>query len=344
MTGTILPPNETAIARGVAKSAAVFFAMILIERYNVGRATSEYELAALLRMDTRTVHRQMTGLSAIGLVTSQADRWMLTPAGRGTLFAENAQPTYLSIEEPQELVSVEEIPAQIVHLDRLEDRLIKLNTDSSSSESDCTNCARVQQILQSAAILFEAEISAHEAILRREPDYVLGWIAKAYADASRRGSTLRSPASLIYRRLMAFEALPVMYQKNPTNGLPASFLREIGLTAEADKAEAKTEDDPKRVNYSDGAWSEFFNKPSDDSVLLKRNEIWRTILLELPEIKYMPLSSHERAELNSNILTVYLRYDSVEANEKLAGIASEKLAELINDPSAKVVFVEEVGV
>lgn len=357
MTGTILPPTETAIARGVAKSAAVFFAMILIERYNAGRATSEYELAALLRMDTRTVHRQMTGLSAIGLVTSQADRWMLTPAGRGTLFAENTQPTYLSIEEPQELVSVEEIPAQFVHLDRLEDRLIKLNIDSSSSESDCTNCARVQQMLQSAAILFEAEISAHEAILRREPDYVLGWIAKAYADASRPGSTLRSPASLIYRRLMALDELPVMYQKNPTRGLPASFLREIGLVAEDDKAEAEqeTEDDPKPVRYGDGAFSEFFNQRGDDKHKpLVRNENWRTILQDerFPEIKGIAFSAVEVVTENNSHMTVYSsRYTLEKHNQEflqitqtqIVPIASQIYAELIGDPSATVTFELEVG-
>jgi hypothetical protein len=339
MTGTILPPNETAIARGVAKSAAVFFVMILIERYNAGRATSEYELAALLRMDTRTVHRQLTGLSAIGLVTSQADRWMLTPEGRGTLFAENPQPTLLSIEESEHSLSAGEIPAQIVHHDMNDDELIKINDTSSSSITESTNCAKTLQILKSTALLFDESVYITPALQRLDSDFVLGWVAKAYADRAR----LHNPLGLLYRRLMEFTDLPVMYQKNPTRGLPALFLREIGMIPEAEKAEqAEARQDAKPVTFEIQSRSE-----SDDENVIKlseRNPLWFEIVNQAPEIKGIAFHASEKVKIVGNVMSVFLWGESrvAEANEFIAPTASGIYAELVNDPAARVIFELEV--
>lgn len=349
MTTTILPPRETAVLRGVAKSAAVLIALMFIERIHAGRASSELEIASLMRMDTRTVHRQMTGLSAAGLVTAQgADRWMLTPEGRGTLFGETLRDPHLSIEESQLLLSDSDSAAQIVY--QIEDRLIvnsTKNANLSSSDQDCTKCATVPQILRAAASLFEAEISAHEAILTRDPDFVLGWVAKAWNDFSRPGSTLRSPAALIYSRLMELKELPVMYQKNPARGLPASFLREIGMLDEAEKAEQTEENsEAKPVSYVGGVWSELLGR--DENEIPIAFDGWVTVCRELPEIKYVSFHGNERVEIDGNLMRVFLRDNSHGdraslANQNAAEVASQVYAGLIGDSSARVEFVAEVA-
>ncbi len=347
MTGTILPPRETAVLRGVAKSAAVFFALMLIERIQAGRATSELEIAGLLRMDTRTVHRQLSGLSAAGLVTAQgADRWMLTPEGRGTLFGETLSDPHLSIEESEPLLLVSDSAAQIVH--QIEDRLtinVAKNVQSSSSDLDCTKCANVPQILRAAAELFEAEVLVNEIILKRDPEYVLGWVAKAWNDFTRPGSTLRSPAGLIYKRLCELETLPVMYQKNPARGLPASFLREIGMLTEADvaeQAEAKTEAKP--INYLGGEWSDLMSGRKESAEV--RFEGWVSVFRELPKLNGVSFHGNERVELAGNVMRVYLREvwqgRVSTANQFASEVASQIYAELSNIASARVEFVEEV--
>lgn len=352
MTTTILPPRETAVLRGVAKSAAVLIALMFIERIYAGRASSEMEIAGLLQMDLRTVRRQFAGLSAAGLVTAQgADRWMLTPEGRGTLFGETLRDPVLSIEESDVLLLEPEIHAQNVH--QIEDRLINSsakNVESSSSSSDLRNtkCADVAQILRAAAELFEAEVMVNDVILRRDPEYVLGWVAKAWNDYSRAGSTLRSPAGLIYRRLCELEPLPVMYQKNPRRGLPPHYLFEIGLLTE-EEANNRTEElaTETPANYSTGAFSQFLSGREQNEEPAERSELWLEIVQNLPSIKGIAFHSHERSEVDGNVMRVYLvefgrGHRVQDANELIADAASALLAQIIGDPSARVQFVEEV--
>lgn len=349
MTGTILPPRETAVLRGVAKSAAVLIALMFIERVYAGRATSEMEITNLLQMDLRTVRRQFAGLSAAGLVTAQgADRWMLTPEGRGTLFGETLRDPHLSIEESETLLLEPEISAQNVH--QIEDRLIvnsAKNVDLSSSDQKNTKCADVAQILRAAAELFDAEVMVNDMILRRDPEYVLGWVAKAWNDFSRAGSTLRSPAGLVYRRLCELEPLPVMYQKNPSRGLPPRFLCEVGLLSEAEantQAEAQEQSIP--VNYSGGAFGDFIGGEERDES--QRFEGWRSVVHNLPEIKGVAFHSHERVEISENVMRVFLKELAGntrvrDANALVSDIASRIYAELTGNPSARVEFVEEVA-
>ena len=83
---TLLPPRDTAVLRSIVKSSAVLIALMFIERLYAARISSEDDLSALLQIDPRTVRKQLVSLSAAGLVSAcGADRWMLTPEGRGTL-------------------------------------------------------------------------------------------------------------------------------------------------------------------------------------------------------------------------------------------------------------------
>lgn len=343
MTGTILPPTETAMLRGVAKSAAVLFTLMRIEMLYPGRASSVLDIAGILAVDTRTVERHLVKLSAASLVTCQADRWMLTPEGRGTLFGTLRDP-HLSIEESEPLLLEPENPAQIVH--QIEDRLIlnsAKNVKSSSSDQDCTFCADVAQILQAAASLFEAEVMVNDTILRRDPEYVLGWVSKAWNDFTRPGSTLRSPAGLIYKRLCELEPLPVMYQKNPARGLPPHYLHEIGLLTEAQAVIQAKEQEPRPVSYSEGAWSHLISTPETQEY--QPFEGWVSINRDMPEIKYVSFHGRERVTRQGNILKVYLsdpHGDRVKiANQSAAEVASKIFGEYINDPAARVQFVQE---
>lgn len=336
MTATILPPRELAVIRGIAKSAAVLIALLMIERIHASRATTENELAHILQVDVRTVHKQCLYLSASGLVSGQgADRWMLTPEGRGTLF-ENPPHVLRSIEESTPLLSEGVVvSAQNVLLEEEEAKFAKIvqtsSSDLSSESAARTFCATTKQILQAAAELFEADVYLHDVILDRDPEYVLGWVAKAYNDRTR----LSSPTSLIYRRLMDQAELPVMYRKNPVRGLPADYLRAIGMVEDAEKAEGMVE--PVRAT---------FEIPSCDVEVIERDYSWRNIMLELPKIKGASFHGIEPVTVEGDVMTVYLRQigrdDRAQfANEHVSAIASRIYAEQCGVSTARVVFVLE---
>lgn len=338
MTATILPPRELAVIRGIAKSAAVLIALLMIERMHASRATTENELAHILQVDVRTVHKQCLYLSASGLVSGQgADRWMLTPEGRGTLFAEKPSHVLRSIEESEALLSDGlEVSAQNVLLEEEEAKFAKIvqtssSSDLSSESASRTFCATTKQILQAAAELFNADVYLHDAILEREPEYVLGWVAKAWNDRER----LSSPTSLIYRRLMDLVDLPVMYRRNPVRGLPAEFLRSIGMVSEAEKVEGK----PVSVPAT-------FELPSYEVEVLEHDCDWRSIANELPEIKGASFHGGEPVSVDGYVMTVSLRQigrdDRVRfANENVSAIASRIYAEQCGVSTARVVFVLE---
>lgn len=370
MTSTILPPERTAVIRSVAKSAAVLFTLMQIEVVHPGRAVTVMELAGILAMDTRTVERHLMKLSTSCLVSLQGDRWMLTPSGRGTLFPENAQASHLSIEESETLLLEAEIPAQNVHLDRLDREIQTINVKPLSSISqDCTKCADIPQILQAAAELLNCEITVHDIMLKRDVDFVLGWIAKAYADMTRPGSTLRSPGGLVYRRLLELATLPVMYQKNPTRGLPAAFLREIGMADEAEKLESRAEkveaekvdmsDYLRQLNESRNQLVEYAYPTLEARDSFGRNMRWLEIIKDARYEKPTDEKNKERRGIGfagdepvqfdgSTLLVTVSHHGSREddyaalANQWYSGLFSEIYQDQSGDPSARVIFVNEV--
>lgn len=367
MTATILPPERTAVIRSVAKSAAVLFTLMQIEVVHPGRAVTVMELAGILAMDTRTVERHLVKLSASCLVSLQGDRWMLTPSGRGTLFPENAEASHLSIEETEVLLLEPETSAQNVHLDRLDREIQTINVKPLSSISqDCTKCADIPQILQAAAELLNCEITVHDIMLKRDVDFVLGWIAKAYADMTRPGSTLRSPGGLVYRRLLELATLPVMYKKNPTRGLPATFLREIGMVEEAEKLEFRAEkieaenvdmsDYLRQINEQRNQFIEYTYPKPEDSDSFGRNLRWLEIIndsrfVKAKEKRGIAFAGDEPVRFNGDCMIVAVTHTgertreedyALQANEWHAETLSEIYADQSGNPSARVVFVKEV--
>lgn len=333
MTGTILPPRELAVLRGIAKSAAVLIALLMIERIHASRATTENELAHILQADVRTVHKQCLYLSTSGLVSGQgADRWMLTPAGRGTLFAPSDD--VRSIEESTPLLLAGSVvSAQNVLHDMNDDdaKNVLIIDSSSSSIIDGTKCEKTKQILLATDILFGSAVYLHTAILERDPEFALGWVAKAYADKGR----LRNPLGLLYKRLMDLTDLPVMYRKNPAKGLPLEYLSAIGMADTIDGQEQEEEIAPAT-----------YELPVYEREQVRRNCDWRSILSALPEIKGASFHGAELVKVNANVMTVYLRRISVEdraqfANEHVAPVASRIYAEQSGMSTARVVFVLE---
>jgi hypothetical protein len=357
MTATILPPRELAVIRGIAKSAAVLIALLMIERMHASRATTENELAHILQVDVRTVHKQCLYLSASGLVSGQgADRWMLTPEGRGTLFGENPLYVVRSIEESAVLLSEGVvISAQNVLLEEEEAKFAKIvhtssSSDLSSESASRTFCATTKQILQAAAELFEADVYLHDVILDRDPEFVLGWVAKAYNDKSR----LSSPTSLIYRRLMDLTELPVMYRRNPVRGLPAEFLRSIGMVSEAEKADSKVE--PVRATFELGDYYPSTELPDDqvgdgfDSA--GRHLQWLEVLRDdrFLTVRGVSFTGREKVVVESSVMCVSIRRRGVDewdadalklANEHVSPIASQIYADQCGVSTARVVFVLE---
>ncbi len=333
MTATILPPRELAVLRGIAKSAAVLIALLMIERIQASRATTENELAHILQVDVRTVHKQCLYLSASGLVSGQgADRWMLTPAGRGTLFAPSDD--VRSIEESAPLLSAGfAVSAQNVLHDMNDDdaKNVLIIDSSSSSIIDGTKCEKTKQILLATDLLFGSAVYLHTAILERDPDFALGWVAKAYADKDR----LRNPLGLLYKRLMDLTGLPVMYQKNPARGLPAEYLRAIGMDDVIEKQELDEEIAPAT-----------YELPVYEHEEVGRNCDWRSIVNGLPEIKGASFHGAERVCVDGYVMTVFLRQIGRDnraqfANEHVAPVASRIYAEQSGMSTARVEFVLE---
>lgn len=338
MSGLILPPQETTVIRGVAKSAALLFTLMFIERTYPGRPASEAELALLMQIDERTVRKQATALSALGLVTSQGDRWLLTPDGRRTLFGATPQPAILSIENSEQPYLEGEISAQNVLHDMNDDDLTKNVDSESSSSSERTKCAALQ-ILQATAILFEDAVFVAPGMSDLDPDFVLGWVAKVYADRHR----LYNPLGLLYRRLNEMASLPVIYRKNPTRGLPAEFLREIGM--EVAGVEAQTTEDNLQKRYSDGEFSEYFHR--DDTPSRERNERWISIMRKLPNVSGCGCHGYERVETQGSLMRVFVanvwnKENRAEYFNTHLGVAASSIyAEQCGDPSARVEFVLE---
>lgn len=345
MSGLILPPQETTIIRGVAKSAALLFTLMFIERTYPGRPASDAELALLMQVDERTVRKQATALSALGLVTAQGTKWLLTPEGRRTLFG-NFQPSLLSIENSEPPYLEGEISAQNVPHDMNDDDAKNVDSDSSSS-SESAKCARTLQILRATAMLFEDAVFVAPGMSNLEPDFVLGWVAKAYADRAR----LHNPLGLLYRRLNEMASLPVIYRKDPTRGLPAEFLREIGMEEKA----VSVEEEQRPISLED-----WLPKPVEperypgesDHDAYGRNLRWLEVLRDersyIDKVKkgilekvHGPFSSKEPISIAGNVMKVFLNEKIYTNALEYTDILSSIYAEQCGDPSARVEFEME---
>lgn len=135
---TLLPTQDLAAIRSIAKTAAVLFVLLRIDSLYPGRATEDWEVADILEMDKRTVTRQLRSLSTAGMALAQGKGYVLTLFGRNTLFGFLGA-TSLSIEESKISDDAQNVCAQKMYLLKKIEEDSLINLDSSSSDLDTQN-------------------------------------------------------------------------------------------------------------------------------------------------------------------------------------------------------------
>jgi hypothetical protein len=88
---TLLPQHDLAMLRAIARTASVLLVCLRIDQAHPGRAIADYEIADILEVDKRTVQKQLRSLSAAGLVIAVRRKWVVTMAGKNTLFGQARQ-------------------------------------------------------------------------------------------------------------------------------------------------------------------------------------------------------------------------------------------------------------
>jgi len=228
---TLLPQPELAMLRTIKKAAIELFVCLIIDRTHPGQAIAVYQVADILEIDQRTVQKHLRSLSAAGIMLEQKPFWyVVTPAGRNTLFGWNAQPLSLSIEESGECSQIVPVAHNVCKSIDEEDEEFKLNLKDSSSSS--INYAQNVQILEATHLLFGGSITLAKLDLNFfEPDWILTWVAKSYADQAtpQKPRGLTNPLGFIYRQLEKHE-LPsaTIRAQYPVIALPDEFMDAIG--------------------------------------------------------------------------------------------------------------------
>ncbi len=304
---TLLPQHDLAMLRAIARTASVLLVCLRIDQLNPGRAIADHEIADILEADKRTVQKQLRSLSAAGLVIEQGFRWVVTSAGRNTLFGQASQPALIEDAQNVHDCDGKDNHAQNARLMNDDDIKSINDSDSSSPIIERTNCA---QILEATGLLFGAAVGT-KGITDRDPDVALAWIGKAWADRK----TLRSPQGLIYRRLRDNDQPPAAWLDDPCHGLPEEYLRAIGRWVEQEEIQEEL------VPLVPG-----------------RSEIWLAVLDGLGERAARRFSSREPAELQGNVLRVQSRW-AEERTAEYGRLASECLARVLGDDQARVEFV-----
>lgn len=234
---TLLPIQDLATLRAIARTAAVLLVAARINQLHPGRAIADWEIADILEVDKRTVQKQLRSLSAAGLMLEQRPSWyVVTVAGENTLFgwadAQISEKTSLSIEETPIPSDAQNVHAQNVQFMIDDDDIKNLNHDSSSSIThERTKCA---QILEATWMLFGEEAGSVSTNClgddqKPKPTWVLAWVNKGWRDRER----LSNPHGLIYRRIEARERPPRWLEQDPAAGLPEEYLDAIGMFVKA---------------------------------------------------------------------------------------------------------------
>lgn len=283
---TILPPTDLAMLRSIARTAAVLLVCLRIDQAHPGRAIADWEVADILEFDRRTVQKQMRSLSAAGLVLEQREgRYVLTVAGRNTLFGVNRQPTSLSIEEPLK-ISAEAADARIVCvMNDDDDMTLESDSQSSSSITERTKCA---QILEATYLLFGEAVSTAGLPADFNAEWALMWVAKAYRDRVR----LSNPQGLIYNRIRN-RVVPndQMRRQSATDGLPDEYLDAIGryeqTCGRCEQTFASLKDYQAHLEPCAFTPTVEHDEDSnegvtpDETITASEREIWRNVLINL---------------------------------------------------------------
>lgn len=287
---TLLPGQDLAMLRAIAKTIGVLLVAVRIDQLYPGRATADWEIADILEVDKRTVNKQLRSLSAAGLVMEQREcRYVVTVAGRNTLFGfageQIAGQTSLSIEESK----ITDAPALVARTQCVphdDDDIKSINdSESSSSVTERTKCAR---LLEATHLLFSSGAVNSEGILHQNPEWVLAWIAKAYNDRRK----LDNPQGLVYKRLKDGVRPPLNYLKDAAEYLPKEYLVEIGMLAMP--ADAEDEEGCLPSGEYDGAG---------------RNLAWLDVLRDesCPTIKGVGFTGSEPVTVKDHVMTVAVR-------------------------------------
>lgn len=230
---TLLPTQDLAILRAIARTAAVLLVAVRINQLHPGRAIADWEIADILEQDKRTVQKQLRSLSVAGLMIEQRPNWyVVTTTGQNTLFgwadAQIPDTASLSIEATPIPSDAQNVHAQNVQFMIDDDDIKNLNHESSSSITH--ERAKCVQFLEATSLLFGDEAGSVStnclgADQKPKPTWVLAWVNKGWRDRAR----LSNPHGLIYRRIEARERPPRWLEQDPAAGLPEEYLDAIGM-------------------------------------------------------------------------------------------------------------------
>lgn len=301
---TLLPTQDLAILRAIARTAAVLLVAVRINQLHPGRAIADWEIADILEQDKRTVQKQLRSLSVAGLMLEQRPNWyVVTTAGQNTLFgwaeAQIPEKASLSIEETPIPSDAQNVHAQNVQFmnDDDDDDIKNLKHDSSSSIThERTKCA---QILEATSVLFGEEAGSVSANClgsdqKPKPTWVLAWVNKGWRDRER----LSNPHGLIYRRIEARERPPRWLEQDPAAGLPDEYLDAIGMFEKrcprcqepfTSLAEHTTHVDACLMTHFEEPETELVAGP-DETVTEQITKAWQSVLenlrKELPKAQF----------------------------------------------------------
>jgi hypothetical protein len=240
-TLTIPPKRKTFYQALWSRWLIVLMIVFDLQRVRRGPVAVETVAAHLPIRDLKTVRGYLRDLSVRGLLAAvQPGRWLLTDTG--VLVVERAAGWLAEADPEKDLPDFArgEIPPLIDDDDSIS--LIKDIESSSSSEggnppSETGKGAENTRILDATALLFAdcgGAISTEglgQALDYFEPEWVLQWIAKAWADrrTETRPRGLVNPQGLVYQRLRTLTIPPsVIVMQNPVSSLPDAYLDAIG--------------------------------------------------------------------------------------------------------------------
>lgn len=277
---TLLPPNDLAFFRAIAKTAAVLLVCLRIDELHPGRAIADFEIADILEQDPRTVVKQLRSLSASGLMLEQReDKYVVTPLGKNTLFAYREQ-SLLSMRTPEISSGSPDFCAQNVLHDMNDDaKNVENNESSIINQDERKLCAKY---LENSHLLFNGSAVSTKDILDSDPQYVLAWLAKGYND--RNNSQLRNPPGMVYSKLKNKERPAVSRLKNPTQGLPEEYLRAVGLFEEPIIADTEDDVDDQQdlQKLADATVADdTVNVPMNDGKGMSALQAWQSVLSQL---------------------------------------------------------------
>jgi len=232
---TLLSPARVDFARSVKNSAAVLIVMILINQEHPGHSTTADEIRDIIEMDVRTIGNHLRSLSARNLALYDGRGYVLIKENAMILgneaLALSPAATQALAPEAQALATPKFQDTQLLEADartvcalEVEDSLLILKKDSSSTTYLRTNCA--QQL--TAIRVFKAS-----GQLFGEPVFVIANVPttralSVFAHVYDLQSG-RMPARVAWSMLRDEKEAREEYIANPWLYFPDEFLEALGV-------------------------------------------------------------------------------------------------------------------